>query len=89
MNVLPYVPFLGYRDRWIKQNLDKLKQIHHGQNMKDDLGEDMSYNVVEYYLCLAYDYTYFGSCMGLCGLRTNPLSLLQVLKQNQRQTNTL
>ncbi len=77
MNLLPYIPFLNYRQHWKNKNLNKLKSKY--TVIKDDENNEMGWSVIDYYLLLAYDEYYFNIDPGE-GLRMSPNKLHKLTK---------
>lgn len=75
MNLQPYIPFTNYKKYWINEKLEKLKNHYNNKKIKDCWNCEMSWEIVEYYLGLAYNYYYFGINPGI-GLRINPMDLI-------------
>lgn len=80
MNLYPYVPFYNYRKKWINYYLDELKIITNENFIKDYYNIDMSWELIEYYLELAYDSIYFGIPCG-SGLRIYPRDLVYTVEE--------
>lgn len=74
MNLLPYIPFYNYRTKWTAKALDNIKTARNNTEVEDYYGDKMSWDVIEYYLLMAYDYEFFGSDWGP-GLRICPTDL--------------
>ena len=80
MNLYPYIPFYNYRTFWIRDYLNTLKTITNNKLIKDYDDIDMSWEVVEYYLGLAYNSIYFGISGGP-GLRIIPTDLVYIAEK--------
>ena len=79
MNLLPYIPYYDYRTKWINTALNNAKTVNNNVELKDYWNEDMSWDVIEYYLHLAYDKIFFDRCWGP-GLRIVPTDLKSYYK---------
>ena len=64
MNLYPYLPFYNYKVFWVNYYLNELKIMTDGKLIKDVYYEEISWDVIEYYLTLAYDFIYFGNPCG-------------------------
>ena len=80
MNLYPYIPFYNYKYRWVNYYLVELKKMTDGTFIKDYYNVDMSWDVVEYYLELAYDSIYFGNPCGP-GLRMVTRELVYMVER--------
>lgn len=79
-NVLPYVPFINYRKKWINDKLNLIKSKRNNQMFKDKDGDVIDWSVVEYTLCLYYNQKYFNSLDTYIGLRLNLHQLIPYLE---------
>lgn len=86
MNLYPYIPFYNYRKLWVNRYLNELQAMQCGKLVKDYYETEMSWEVVEYYLKLAYDYMYFGESWGP-GLRMVPTDLVRTVDCRNKNKN--
>ncbi len=79
INILPYIPFLNYKKKWINNNLEIIKSKRNNEFFKDNDGL-ISWDVVEYTLSLYYDRKYYDSLKSYRGLRLTPANLREYIE---------
>ena len=78
--MLPYIPFLNYRERWVNEKLYKIKLKRNDEMFRDNDGCDIDWSVVKYTLCMYYNDKYFNSTDITIGLRLSPYQLMPYLE---------
>ncbi len=78
--VLPYIPFINYKQKWINEKLYIIKSKRNDIFIRDDDGKNIGWSVIEYILCLLYDWEFFGLDFPKDGLRIQPHELKYYLK---------
>ena len=75
LNILPYVPFLNYKQMWLNEKLNQIKLRRNNIMLKDIEGSEIDWSVVEYMLSIYYNMKYFNSDEDCYGMRLHPEEL--------------
>lgn len=79
LNILPYVPFLNYKQMWLNKKLNQIKLKRNNIMLKDIEGNEIDWSVVEYMLSIYYNMKYFNSDEDCDGMRLHPEELEQYM----------
>lgn len=79
-NLLPYIPFLNYKETWINEKLILIQTKRNHKLLIDDEGYEIDWDIVKFALRMYYGEKFFGSRHPYDGLRLNPYRLMAYIE---------